>query len=597
MSLTYQIKQLGPLLRDLWAQINPRRRVQLGGVLGLMVLASFAEVLSLGAVIPFLGVLTAPNEVYAHPKIRPLAEMLGVTAPSELLLPLTLIFGAAALLNGSMRLALLWSSTRLSVMIGADLSIDMYRRTLHQPYALHIKRNSSEIINAISTKSGVTIYILQMAMNLISSVVILFVIVAALLFVDTAIALIAMAGFGVVYALVIRATRKSLLENGERVARETNQVIKVLQEGLGGIRDVLLEGTQAFYCQIYRQSDLRARIAQGNSAFLTGSPRFAVEAIAMLLIAGLAYYLARRPSDFLTAIPVLGALTMGAQRMLPVMQQAYSAWAGIKSSQASLADALALLEQPLPTWAGNFAPTPLPFARDIQISNLSFRYAPDSPWVLQSIDLAIPRGARIGFIGTTGSGKSTLIDIFMGLLSPSVGNLRVDELAVNDDNRRAWQVHLAHVPQTVFLADATVEENIAFGLPRKQIDHERVRQAAHKAQIAKAIESWPEQYNTMVGERGVRLSGGQRQRIGIARALYKKADVIIFDEATSALDNETERAVMDAIEALDSCLTILIIAHRLTTLRNCDRIYELKDGCIAWAGAYDEIAGRQRESA
>ncbi len=557
-----------------------------------MVLASFAEVISLGAVIPFLGVLTSPERVFQHPATQPLVRLLNIGTAHELLLPLTLAFGAAALLNGGLRLLLLWITTRLSVMVGADLSIDMYRRTLYQPYSLHISRNSSEVINAISTKTSVTIYVLQMVLNLLSSVAILLSILAALLLVDAKVALVSMAGFGVIYASVIRLTRKSLQENSERVARETNLVIKSLQEGLGGIRDVLLDGSQAFYCSIYRQADLRARTAQGNSGFLGGSPRFAVEALAMLLIAGLAYFMAMEPGGVLKAIPVLGALALGAQRLLPIMQQAYASWAGIKSSEASLEDALALLEQPLPPWAGSPPPAPIPFSRAIHVDRMSFRYAPDAPWVLQDVDLNIARGARVGFIGPTGSGKSTLLDIIMGLLPPSLGDLRIDGQAVNEDSRRAWQSRLAHVPQSVFLTDASIEENIAFGVPRQQIDRERVRLAARQAQIASTIESLPEQYATMVGERGVRLSGGQRQRIGIARALYKKADVIIFDEATSALDSETERAVMEAIEALDHQLTILIIAHRLSTLRSCDQIYELKNGRLAWTGSYEEIETR-----
>lgn len=587
-----QTLQLTVLLKCLWRHIYFARRAQLAGLFALMVAASFAEVLTLGAVIPFLGVLTSPEKVFAHPWAQPLISMLDIGSPKELLLPLTLTFGAASLSNGAMRLLLLWITTRLSVLIGAELSTDMYRRTLYQPYVRHISRNSSEIINAISTKTGTIIHILLMIMNLLSSIIILVAILAALLAVDTLVALVAISGFGIIYAGVILLTRRSLLENSEKVARETSLVIKSLQEGLGGIRDVLLDGSQAMYCKIYTQSDSRARTAQGNSGFLASSPRFAVEALVMLFISALAYFMASEPGGMVSAIPILGALALGAQRMLPVMQQAYSSWANIKSSQASLADALDLLEQPLPFWRSGPPPGLLPFSNQLQLCDVSYRYSADSRQVLTGVDLSIPRGARVGFVGPTGSGKSTLLDIIMGLLCPTSGQLRIDGQAVTEENRRAWQAHLAHVPQSVFLADSSIEENIAFGVPVQQIDRDRVRQAARQAQIADMIESLPEQYKTMAGERGVRLSGGQRQRIGIARALYKNADVIIFDEATSALDGETERAVMQAIEALDSDLTILIIAHRITTLRNCDRIYELRDGGVAWAGSYDETVVR-----
>jgi ABC-type multidrug transport system fused ATPase/permease subunit len=592
MSFSGSTKELHFLLCRLWCHIDNGRRAQLAGLLALMVMASFAEVLSLGAVVPFLGVLTSPEKVFLHPAAQPIILMLDVTEPSQLLLPLTICFAGAALLNGAMRLFLLWTTTRMSVLIGADLSIDIYRRTLYQPYALHISRNSSDIINAISTKIGVAIHVLLLILNLLGSAVILVAILAALVAVDTKVALVAMAGFSLIYAVVIRLTRRSLLENSEQVARQTSLVIKTLQEGLGGIRDVLLDGSQIAYCEIYRQSDARARAAQGNSGFLAGAPRFAVEALAMLFIAGLTYFIAYEPGGIVNAIPVLGALALGAQRMLPVMQQAFASWAGIKSSQASLSDALDLLEQPLPDWAGSPMPEPIPFAREIHVECLSFRYGEQGSMVLDKVDFVIPRGARIGFVGPTGSGKSTLLDIIMGLLSPSAGQLKIDGQPVQEENCRAWQVHLAHVPQSVFLADASVEENIAFGVPRHLIDRERVRKMARQAQIVDTIESWPQRFETRVGERGVRLSGGQRQRLGIARALYKRADVIVFDEATSALDSETESAVMEAIDGLDPWLTVLMIAHRTSTLRNCDKIYELQQGRIIWSGSYQDLCTR-----
>jgi ATP-binding cassette subfamily B protein len=209
--------------------------------------------------------------------------------------------------------------------------------------------------------------------------------------------------------------------------------------------------------------------------------------------------------------------------------------------------------------------------------------------VIKNLNLTITKGSRIGFIGTTGSGKSTLLDIIMGLLEPTEGILEIDGQPITMLNHRSWQSHIAHVPQAIFLADSTIEENIAFGVHKNQIDHERVRQAAQQAQIADTIETWPKQYKTFIGERGIRLSGGQRQRIGIARALYKQADLIIFDEATSALDNETEEAVMQAIENLSDDLTILIIAHRLSTLKNCTNIIELSGGEIKRVGSFELI--------
>jgi ATP-binding cassette subfamily B protein len=309
----------------------------------------------------------------------------------------------------------------------------------------------------------------------------------------------------------------------------------------------------------------------------------------MLLIIALAYSLAQQDDGIAKAIPILGALALGAQRMLPVLQQAFSAWSSIQSGQASLSDTLELLEQPLPSHADQGSIRPLTFTRSISLQQLWFRYAPQSSYVLQDVSFAIAKGSRVGFMGTTGSGKSTLLDIVMGLLQPTDGTLVVDDCVITSVNNRSWQTHIAHVPQAIFLADTTIEENIAFGVPKNQIDHKRVCQAAKQAQIAETIELWPERYQTFVGERGIRLSGGQRQRIGIARALYKQADIIIFDEATSALDSDTEQAVMHAIESLGQDLTLLIIAHRLTTLKSCSQIIELEDGEIKRIGSYQDI--------
>jgi ABC-type multidrug transport system fused ATPase/permease subunit len=580
------------LLVRLWCHISPRRRSQTLLLLALMLLTSFTEILSIGAVLPFLGVLTSPERIFEMPFAQPIIQALKLTEPKQLLLPLTIIFSLAALIAGAMRLLLLWASTRLSFATGADLSIGIYRRTLYQSYAVHCARNSSEVIDGISGKANGVIYnIILPTLTLISSSVMLIAILIALLMVQPVIALAAFGGFGLIYMVIVRLTRKQLIANSKCVARESTQVIKSLQEGLGGIRDVLIDGSQETYCQIYRNADSPLRRAQGNSLFISNSPRYGMEALGMLLIAALAYSLAQQVDGITKAIPILGALALGAQRLLPVLQQTYGSWTQINSSQASLKDTLELLDQPLPDYA-NQPVMQLPFNQTISLEQLKFRYGEQAPYVLNQVTLTISKGSRVGFIGTTGSGKSTLLDIVMGLLQPTNGLLEIDGEPVNPVNQRAWQSHIAHVPQAIFLADSTIAENIAFGIPRDQIDHSRVKRVAEQAQIAESIESWPKQYQTFVGERGIRLSGGQRQRIGIARALYKEADVIIFDEATSALDNETEQAVMQAIEGLSKELTLLIIAHRLSTLKGCTQIVELSDGSIKRTGRYQDIVNQ-----
>jgi ABC-type bacteriocin/lantibiotic exporter with double-glycine peptidase domain len=578
MQTTQPITQLISLL---WQQIGARRRVQFWLLLFLMIVASFAEILSIGAVLPFLGALTAPNRIFEHPAGQPFIQALSITSADQLLLPLTITFGLAALSASVLRVLLLWATIRLSFAVGADLSNGIYRRTLYQPYAVHIARNSSEVINAISTKVGEVIYyILMPTLNLISAGVMLVTILLALLSIIPGIALAAFAGFGLIYAFIIRMASNRLKIDSQHIASESTNVIKSLQEGLGGIRDVLIDGSQEVFCSNYRSADQTLRRAQGSNQFISNSPRYGMEALAMLLIATLAYLLSKQPDGLAMAIPMLAAMALGMQRLLPALQQAYGAFSTINGAQASLQDALKLLDQSLPDHADKPITTPLTFQQQIRLHQISFRYDPRTPWVLKNIDLTIVKGSRVGFIGSTGSGKSTLLDIIMGLLQPVEGTIEIDGQPITLANLRSWQAHIAHVPQAIFLADTSIEENIAFGVPKDQIDQERVRQVARQAQIADIIETWPSKYQTNVGERGVQLSGGQRQRIGIARALYKRANVIIFDESTSALDNETELAVMQAMEELSDDLTVLTIAHRLSTLKNCTQIVELGNGIL-----------------
>lgn len=579
------------LIPRLWHHLSPRRRTQFGLTLVLMVLTSFAEIISIGVILPFLSVLSTPEIIFRQAAAKPIIQALGLTRPLELVLPLAIAFCVAAVTAGAMRLMLLWVSTQLANAAGADLSLRIYHRTLYQSYVVHCSRNSSEVIAGIWSKTSDAIGTLNSTLNLISSAFMFIGILIALLAIDPIIASISVGGFGLIYALVILLTRKRLRVNSQINARQSTKIIKYLQEGLGGIRDVLIDGTQSIYCDIYTKNDRPWRKALGKISFISSSPRHIVESLGLVLIAAVAYSLSQQMGGLARSIPTIGALALGAQRLLPILQQAYSAWSGIQGGQASLQDILQLLDQPLPDYADQPAPQPLAFKHNISLRNVAFRYNPQTPYILRNINLIIAKGGRVGFIGTTGSGKSTLLDIVMGLLVSTNGTLEIDGQAIASGNCRAWQAHIAHVPQAIFLADSTVEENIAFGVPKEQIDRQRVRQAAEQAQLSDSIEGWPEQYQTFVGERGIRLSGGQRQRIGIARALYKKADVIIFDEATSALDNETEQSVMKAIEGLSKDITLLIIAHRITTLKGCTQVVELAEGAIKQIGTYMQVVG------
>ena len=576
------------LLRQLWGNLNRRRRLQLGVLFLVMLASSAAEVLSLAAALPFLAVLANPERLWNQPLVQQWALKLGITSAEALLLPITIAFATAALAAGAIRLLNLWLNGRLAAAIGSDLSYEAYRHTLYQPYAVHLARNSSELIASIgSDVSRVIGGVLNPLLLLLSSGLTALSLIVVLAAIDVLTALGAGLVVGLVYVLAMSASRRPLQQLGNRQVFLNRQMIQALQEGLGAIREVLLDGSQIFYANTYRQADLSLRQVQADASFLSAYPRLVLEPVGIALIAlmGLVLVLQQGVSR---ALPLLGALALGAQRLLPLAQKVYEGWALSRNTKSSLANVLRLIAQPLPCSWPEVKTQPMILKQGIHFEAVHFAYGPELPEVLRGIELQICRGERIGIIGSTGSGKSTTLDLLMGLLHPKEGRILLDGHDLHDmdvpERLMAWRSTISHVPQSIYLADSSIAENIAFGLPRDQINMTRVREAAEQAQIAGFIESSLEGYNSLVGERGIRLSGGQRQRIGIARALYKQSQVLVFDEATSALDTDTEQAVMDAIEGLSKELTIVMIAHRLSTVERCDRVIKLDQGCVVSDG-------------
>lgn len=582
-------RPLRMLLLQLWSHLSRRRQLQFAMVLGLMLISAFAEMLTLGAILPFLAILVDPAKATGVGFVYSFTSWLNSVYSLNTQLSISIIFAMTAVFAAAVRMMMLWCSSRLAYASGSDISFDVYKRTLYQPYLVHVSRNSSEVSSGLDYKVSYAVNVLLQMLNFVSSLVMMLALMAALLVIDAKIASLASIGFGFGYLLISWSFRKRLILNSRRISRESTQVVKAVQEGLGGIRDVLLSGSQPFYCDVYRRADFPLRLAMGNNIFIAGSPRFLMEALGIVLIIILAYMFCLRPEGGSSVLPVLGALALGAQRLLPSLQQCYASWASILGSRTALEETLAFLEQPLPDELLLPPPPPIPVQACIQFDSVCFRYNASNPKVIDNLTFAIPKGSRVGIVGGTGSGKSTLLDLLMGLIEPECGNVLVDGQSIAGTRLRAWQQAIAHVPQNIYLADATLAENIAFGVPRSEIDMDRVKSAAQRAMIADFVEKQPEGYDIFVGERGVRLSGGQRQRVGIARALYKQATVLIFDEATSALDNATEQDVMRAIEGLNRELTVVIVAHRLSTVKRCDNIIELKNGRLEAQGTYDYL--------
>lgn len=574
-------------LRSLIASLPPRRRTQLVLLLGLMLVGAFAEVVSLGAIVPFLAILADPVQALQRPLVAQMVATLGLGDAQNIRWQFTLLFAITAVAAGVVRFVLIYVIAKVNYGIGHELGAEVYRRTLYQPYAVHVARNSSKIMGGLN-KVDIVVGVIFNLLTTGSAILMALFIIAALVLIDPLVATAALIGFGSIYVFVSVLTRKRLASNSRVINLASNTRVQSVQEGLGGIRDVLLDHAQPLYARRFNRIDWALRQAQASNSIIGPSPRFAVEALGMVLIALLGYTMTASGGGIAAAIPTLGALALGAQRLMPLLQQTYQGWVAVSGNRQVLIDVVELLQQPVARET-QAQLAPLPFDREIRLEKVSFRYQLQLPLVLHQLDLTIAKGARVGFIGTTGSGKSTAMDLLMGLLQPSTGQILVDGIPLTATTQLAWQRNVAHVPQAIFLTDSSFAENIAFGVPAGQIDGARVRQAAQQAQISEFIESSPEGYAAMVGERGVRLSGGQRQRIGIARALYKQAKVLVFDEATSALDSETENTVMQAIKNLGRDLTVLVIAHRLTTLSDCNVIYRLDQGRVVSAGGYDAL--------
>jgi len=556
-----------------------------------MILSGVAELFSLGSVIPFLSILTNPEQLWGHPTVRVIAGSLGYTDAYELVVPTALLFAGGLMTAAVIRLANLRLNGLVAAALGTDLSCDAYRRTLYQSYETHVKRNGAALITSATVHISATISAINCLLQLITSGIVAIGLFLGLMYINLQVALVTSALFGITYVLLAVLSKRALHKNGNKIAFASRQLMKALQEGLGAIRDVLLDGTQDEYLSVYRVAEAQQRKLRANNYFLAVSPRYVLEALGMITLALVGSVLVLRQGNESNVLPLMGAFALGAQRMLPALQQVYGSWASIKGYSVAVEDVLRLLEQPLPEIITK--PEPLRLKRSISLSNICYQYDQNKPHVLKNISLEILSGERIGFIGSTGSGKSTAIDLIMGLLKPTSGKIYIDGIDLYDQEYpqliSAWRASIAHVPQSIFLSDNTIAENIAFGVPKHKIDIEKVRYAAQQAQILKSIEDTNDGFNTYVGERGIQLSGGQRQRIGIARALYRDTKILVFDEATSALDNATEKSVMNALDSLGKDLTILLIAHRLSTVERCDRLITLEKGRITSVGTPGDV--------
>ncbi|MDT8878316.1 ABC transporter ATP-binding protein [Halomonas saccharevitans] len=557
---------------------------------------AFSEVAGVAAIGPFMAVVGDVSRLEGGGTLANLYAFSGLETPRQFLFWLGIAVLLALTVAALISMYVTWRLALYAQQIGAELSTRLYHYYMHQPWLFHASGSSSQLTNKIAQETArITNNVIQPLMQMNAKGILALVMSTAIFLFNPLVAITGLLLFGIAYVLLYRTVRLRLSRNGKAITRNNQLRFKLMSEGFGGIKDTLLLGRQANFNQRFAFVSQELGRARGITAGLSQVPRYAMELIAFAAVIFLILYLlVAYDSNLGEILPVLSVYAMAGFKLLPAFQQMYTSLANVKGNIAafdSLEEDLVASHHTSPdkdaTVAGKYLPQ-----TGIALDNIHFRYPGKEEKALNGLTLHIPCNEVIGLVGASGSGKSTAIDILLGLMTPHQGALKVDGSSLSGDALRAWQNSVGFVPQAIFLADASIRENIAFGLAPYQINDERVIRAAKMAHLDELLERLPEGLDTCVGERGIQLSGGQRQRIGIARALYNDAEVLVLDEATSALDGITEKLVMDAIHDFSGKKTIIMIAHRLATVKHCNTIYVLANGHVVDQGSYGELADR-----
>ena len=571
-----------------WYLLTSGQRKAAIVLFGLMLIGMALETLGIGLVIPALALMTQTDLAAKYPQLSPWLGKLGNPGQERLVVLGMMVLVGAYTIKALFLGFLAWRQMRFVYGVQADLSQRLFMGYLNQPYTFHLQRNSAQLIrNVVNETNQFTQGALIVGMMLLTEILVLFGILILLLMVELLGALLILGVFGLSGWGISRLTKSRLLRWGE--ARQLHDGLRIqhLQQGLGGAKEVKLLGREGdFFAQYQIHSRGSARVGQWQSTLLQ-LPRLWLELLAVSGLAVLVLVMIGQGKPLGALLPTLGLFAAAAFRFMPSVNRVLSA---IQNLRYSL-PVIDMLYNELRLFERDERPPqsrPLIFREMLTLDQVSFQYSTAEHQALRNISLSIPHGSTVGFIGGSGAGKSTLVDVILGLLPPATGVVKVDGINIQT-NLRSWQDHIGYVPQTIFLTDSTLRNNIAFGLPPDQIDEAGIWRVIQAAQLEQFIKDLPQGLDTMVGERGVQLSGGQRQRIGIARALYHDPQVLVLDEATSSLDAATERGVMDSVRALRGDKTIIIVAHRLSTVEHCDYLYRLEHGMVVEEGKAAEV--------
>jgi len=573
-------------MMTIYRHLSPATRRRFGAVCMLMPATAAAEMLMVAAIVPFLAIIGEAGSQGGL--LGGMPAWLGRILPLGGLAAAAMLFIIAALVAAALRLSLSWTSLRFSAEMGHELTMAIQRRLLHQPYLFHVSTHSSRLLASLEKVDELALYVSLNAIQGLSAVIIALAVVAALMLVDLLSAVSAVLLIAGLYGAAILSVRRKFRTHSAFLVTARDRRMKIVQENIGGIRDIIIDRSQEAHLTMLDEVDRRFLRTLAELGFLSAAPRYLVEGIGLGIVAIAALFIAGRPGGLPAALPVLGALALGAQRLFPLANQIYGGWVAYATSKPILKECAALLN--LPISKGAAEPASLPFNRSIAFELVSFRYPGQARPALHRISFAIPHQSRVAIVGKSGSGKSTLVDLLMGLIEPSEGQIWIDGALLSGGSLAQWRQSVAHVPQAPFLADTSIANNIALG--GRALDMARIKQAAKAAHLHGFIRTLPDGYDSMVGERGVKLSGGQRQRLALARAIYREAPLMVLDEATSALDEDTEAAILASLDELHAeGRTIVIIAHRLSTIQRCDQIFMLDDGELVQSGSFAELFG------
>ena len=558
----------------------------------MFVIMALLDMIGVASILPFMAVLTNPSLIETNMILNymyQVSNIFGVENDQEFFFALGFLVFIILIISLIFKAITTYIEVKFLQMCEYNVSKRLVEGYLYQPYIWFLNRNSAELGKSILSQVSIVIDIMRSLMSLISKSIIAIALIALLIIANPKLSMIVGLTLSLTYGIIFYFTRKYLNSLGKENLKNDELRFIAVSEAFGAAKEIKVGGLERAYIKSYSNA---AKIFAQNKAILkviSQLPRYILEGIAFGGIMLLILYLMSQEGSFNNAIPVISLYAFAGYRLMPVMQNIYISLSQISFSSPSL-DNLYYDIGKLNPIKNNYLEEKLSFDKEIVLNNIDFNYPNTSQKALQGISLNIPAKSTIGLIGATGSGKTTLLDIILGLLMSDKGTLEIDGEVLSKKNLRSWQRNIGYVPQNIYLSDDTIAANIAFGVESKninQIDIERASKIANLHDFI--INELPDKYNTTIGERGIRLSGGQRQRIGIARAVYLNPKILILDEGTSALDNETEKKVMEAINKLSKKITIILVAHRLNTVRNCDKIYKFEKGKVIAEGKFDEI--------